>query len=338
MKHAFFGPCLILTSVVVLSGCGGNSVGPSARSQGLTTPQQMTAHQNTLPPSILVAAFSGHAVLSYPLSSNGNQAPSSVIKGKKTGLGTPDNIALDSSDNIYTSINGATIGVFAAAAHGNASPIRQIAGSNTQLSFPIGVAVDSNGYLYVADCGDGNVKVFAPGAGGDVAPVRVIGLSSGCTIAEAVDANDDLYVTSGDNQISEFSPESQGNNLIKVIYEPQPKSGDSIRPVAIDSRGNIYAGNLLAKNIQVFAPSASGNSKPIRTIAGSKTYLGAPTGLALDSSDNLYVTICQHCSHGSGTDSVLIFAAGAHGNVKPQAVVTGTNTQLDAPTDLVVRN
>jgi hypothetical protein len=123
-----------------------------------------------------------------------------------------------------------------------------------------------------------------------------------------------------------------------VIYEPEGKRGDSIRPVAIDSHGNIYAGNLLAKNIQVFAPSASGNSKPIRTIAGSKTHLGAPTGLSLDSSDNLYVTICQHCSHGSGTDSVLTFAAGANGNVKPEAVVTGTKTKLDAPTDLVVRN
>jgi sugar lactone lactonase YvrE len=103
----------------------------------------------------------------------------SFIKGKKTGLGTPDNIALDSSDNIYTSINGKTIGVFAANAHGDARRIRQIGGSNTQLSFPIGVAVDSNGYLYVADCGDGNVKVFAPGAHGNVAPVHVIGLTSG---------------------------------------------------------------------------------------------------------------------------------------------------------------
>src|SRR5580658_9559742 len=156
MKLAFFGFCLTLSGVVVLSGCRGNSVNPSAPSPGLTKPLHVGVRQRTVPPSILVADFSGHAILSYPLSSNGNQAPSSFIKGKKTGLGTPDNIALDSSDNIYTSINGKTIGVFAANAHGDARRIRQIGGSNTQLSFPIGVAVDSNGYLYVADCGDGN--------------------------------------------------------------------------------------------------------------------------------------------------------------------------------------
>jgi DNA-binding beta-propeller fold protein YncE len=327
--------CLILSSLVLLSGCRGSNVATPIPSAGFALPA--AARGKALPPLILVANFSGHRITGYPLTANGDQTPSLTIGGKKTGLGTPDNVALDSSDNIYTSIDGKTIGVFAASAHGDARRIRKIGGSNTGLSFPIGVAVDSTGYLYVADCGYGNVKVFAPGAHGNVAPIRVIGLTSGCTISEAVDSNDNLYVTSGDNIISEFSSEAQGNNLIKEIQEPEPKSGDSIRSIAVDSQSNIYAGNLLAKNIEVFAPSASGPAKPIRTIAGSHTHLGAPSGLAIDSRDNLYVTICHYCSHGSGTDSVLVFAAGAKGNAKPQSVLTGKKTKLYVPTDLVVR-
>lgn len=327
-----------VSGAMLLPGCRGG--GAASATPPLGSPAS-AAGEGALPSSILVASFSGHEVLGYAPTAKGNVAPSLVIGGTKTGLGTPDNIALDSSDNIYTSVNGKMVAVFAAGAHGDARPIRRISGKNTGLSFPIGVAVDSQGYLYVADCGQGNVKVFAPGAHGNVAPIRAFGVSGGCTISEAVDSNDDLYVTTSDqaghDAISEFSPEAQGNNLIKLIQESEIKGGVGIRSVAIDSHGNIYAGNLLAKDIRVFAPSASGPAKPIRTISGSQTHLGAATGLSLDASDKLYVTICQHCSEGSGTDSVLVFAAGAKGNVKPQAVIVGSKTKLASPTDLVFR-
>jgi sugar lactone lactonase YvrE len=108
----------------------------------------------------------------------------------------------------------------------------RIAGQNTQLSFPIGVAVDSNGYLYVADCGNGNVKVYAPGADRNTFPIRVIPLSSGCTIGLAIDANDRLYVTSSDqthNLISEYSSEPSGNTLLRTIDEPKPFAGTIAR-------------------------------------------------------------------------------------------------------------
>jgi hypothetical protein len=328
-----------LCGATLLSGCRGAGVTPaSAPPLGSLAP---ASGEGALRSSILVASFSGHEVLGYAPTAKGNVAPSLVIGGTKTGLGTPDNIALDASDNMYTSVDGKIVAVFAAGAHGDARPIRRISGKNTGLSFPTGVAVDSQGYLYVADCGQGNVKVFAPKAHGNVAPIRVIGVSGGCTISEAVDSNDDLYVTTSDqaghDAISEFSPQSQGNNRVKQIEESEIKGGVGIRSIAIDSHGNIYAGNLLAKDIRVFAPSASGTSKPIRTISGSQTHLGAPTGLSLDASDKLYVTICHYCSEGSGTDSVLVFAAGVKGNVKPQAVIVGSKTKLEAPTDLVFR-
>ncbi|MBV8196516.1 MAG: hypothetical protein JO263_00140, partial [Candidatus Eremiobacteraeota bacterium] len=299
---------LILFGALLLSACNApvpsSPLGPAPAARS----QQMAVPAKALKPLILVADFSGDAILGYPLTANGNVAPVLDIAGAKTGLGHADNIALDSGDRIYVSINGKHIGVFYATSNGNVRPAYGIGGKKTQIKFPIGVAVDSKGYVYVADCGNGNIKVFAPGAHGNVPPARVISLPTGCTIEEAIDSNDDLWLTTGDNIILEFSSYATGNNFMKQIEETEQSGGLGIRSLALDSKGNIYAGNLLAKDIRVFAPTASGPSTPIRTIAGRKTQLGAPTGLSLDATDALYVTICQYCHQGSGRDSVLVFA------------------------------
>jgi hypothetical protein len=322
-------------SAMALTGCRA-ALTPSIAPQAASP--QREVRSKSLPPMILVGNYSGDSILGFPLSAKGNVAPSIDIEGTKTGLGHADNVALDPSDRIYVSIDGKTIGAFPANGNGNIRRIRKIQGSNTGLSFPIGVALDSQGYLYVADCGYGDVKVYAPGANGNVSPIRTFSPSNGCTIELGVDANDNVYVTAGDNEIAEFSSASQGNNPVKVIDEQEGKNGVGIRSLAIDDDGNVYAGNLLAKDIRVFAPSASGPSKPIRTIKGRKTHLGAATGLGLDSKKRLYVTVCEHCSQGSGKDSVLVFDAGAKGNVAPLVVIAGSKTKLDAPTDVVIRD
>jgi hypothetical protein len=45
----------------------------------------------------------------------------------------------------------------------------------------------------------------------------------------------------------------------------------------------------------------------------------------------------RRIADASGKDSILIFGTGAKGNVKPKAVVIGSKTQLNAPTDLTIR-
>ena len=335
MRSAAFLIAGSVLSAIALTGCRA-ALTPSLAPQAASP--QREARSKSLPSMILVGNYSGNSILGFPLSAKGNVAPSIDIEGTETGLGHADNVALDPSDRIYVSIDGKTIGAFPANGNGNVRRIRKIEGSNTGLLFPIGVALDSQGYLYVADCGYGDVKVYAPGANGNVSPVRTFSPLNNCTIELAVDANDNVYVTSGESRISEFSSASQGNNPIKIIEEQSGKNGVGIRSIAIDGDGNIYAGNLRAHDIRVFAPSASGSAKPIRTIKGGKTHLGAATGLGLDSKNRLYVTVCQHCSEGSGKDSVLVFDAGAKGNVAPLAVIAGSKTKLDAPTDLVIRD
>ena len=87
--------------------------------------------------------------------------------------------------------------------------------------------------------------------------------------------------------------------------------------ILLDSSSDLYVAN--ASNaygpgtIDVYAPGASGDALPIRSISGDNTQLGSSiTGLAFDMSGNLYVA-----NDDSGNQSVTIYAAGASGNVAP---------------------
>ena len=332
-SFSFAARPLLLALLFFAGGCGGAT--PQSAVWFGTQSAALAPH--TLEPAIVVGNFSGSNILKFALDAKGNAAPNAVISGDRTGIDHADNVALDTSFRTYASLNSTKIGIFASDAHGNAKPIRVISGPNAQLKSPIGVAVDSNGYLYVADCGYGNVKVFAPGAGGNVSPVRVLQLSYDCTIAVAVDKNNQLYVTTSRDVIAIFSPEATGNVLLRTITEGNGSGALGLRSIAVDGHGYLYVGNLLAKDIRVFGPNARGGAKPVRRITGSETHLGAATGLALDASNNLYATICRHCSQGSGIDSIVVFGPDAKGNVKPDRVIAGTKTLLESPTDLAIR-
>jgi hypothetical protein len=143
--------------------------------------------------------------------------------------------------------------------------------------------------------------------------------------------------------------------------------------VAVDSKFNLYVSNLQGASVEVFAlPSASPtasptaapsatasptatptgmtpspsptaaptatpwNIAPAATIAGGASGIGSPTGLAIDTGDNIYVsdqasTICT-----PACPAILIFAAGSNGAAAPIGHISGSNTGLVAPTDVKV--
>ena len=67
-----------------------------------------------------------------------------------------------------------------------------------------------------------------------------------------------------------------------------------------------------------------GDAAPLRLVGGVATALATPAGVALDSSDNLYVT-----SYNS--NAVNVFSPGADGNVAPVHRLVGAGTQLAHP-------
>lgn len=287
------------------------------------------------------------SVTTYPVSADGNIAQSRAIHGPKTGLGLAWGIALDAVGNIYVANHGANaVSVYAADAHGNVAPERVIKGSRTGLDGPSGIALDADGNIYVANTGHGNtprssVLVFDETAHGDVAPMRTIsgantGLAAPSAIAFGRAGN--LYVADRAGKcVLVFAPGASGNAVpIRII------SGENTliygpSAIAFDSSGNIYLANstvLPTGSITVYAPGASGNAAPIRSIYGPNTGLDLPSGIALDADDNVYVASRDA---ESGRGKVTVYTAGASGDVAPIQSILGSKTGLNRPSGIAIR-
>ncbi len=166
--------------------------------------------------------------------------------------------------------------------------------SNT-LSGPTGVAVDSNGNLYVADTGNNRVLEYA-------APFDV------CTSLPCVGRGADSVF----GQLGDFS--AGGCNLAGFTGAPDADSLCVPNGIALDSHDNLYiadttnnrvleyitplavtaiAGSGDATPDLVFGQGASGTAFTVNTCNNggiTGTSLCGPRGVALDGSDNLYIS------------------------------------------------
>jgi hypothetical protein len=241
-------------------------------------------------------------------------------------------------------VTGSVVTFDAATANGNATPIATIAGSNTRLGPAEGVAFDSSGDMYVSNKGVGCVTsciaVFAPGASGNVAPIRTIcgdktqlnGLIAGI----AVDTAGNVYVAEGPENILVFAAGASGNVAPVRVITGQGTGLATPVGIGVDTKGDIFVANETAGtgpvpgSITEYAPNASGAAAPIATIAGSSTLIASPRGLAL-ANGNIYVV-----NGMPGAFSVAVFAQGTNGNVTPSNFIMGPDTMLAAPNGIAV--
>src|SRR5690349_4583196 len=84
----------------------------------------------------------------------------------------------------------------------------------------------------------------------------------------------------------------------------------------------LYVANVTGR-ITVYSANATGNATPTATIAGNKTGLNFPYGIARDITRRLYVT-----NLGAAPEAVTVYAADDTGNAAPIATITGSNTGL----------
>jgi len=196
------------------------------------------------------------AILVFPLSANGNVAPSRILQGPLTTLMGPIGLALDLAHNelivvSYKVDDGGSITTFARTAQGNVAPVRTIQGPLTGFNRPQAVALDLlNNELIVANSffdntlSRGALLTFSRTATGNVAPIRqVTGSNTGlCNpIGMTLDRmHDELFVT------------------------------------------NAAANPACQPSMAVFARSASGNAAPLRVIGpGENCDLNNPEGVAV---------------------------------------------------------
>ena len=322
------------------AGCTGSPFSPGS-SFGSPQDHIRTVKTASACPCLYVANGLGNSITVYPVGKTGNVAPSWYISGSNTELNEPDDIAVDSNDNIYVaSVTSNSINVYAAGATGNVAPEAVITGADTGLNEPWGVGINPvNGDIYAANLEGapseyGSITFYAPGSNGNVAPLGTIAGSNtmlSYPYGVTLDPSGNIYVANGTGTtITVYAPGSSGNvapaqyigGSNTHLYEPQQ--------VAFDSSLNIYVVDYGDSSVTAYPAGSKGNVPPSKgDITGKKTKLDLPTSIALDASGKIYVSNTQ-------SNTVTIYAAGSNGNAKPYKTLKGSKTMLNYPTGIAV--
>jgi uncharacterized protein (TIGR03437 family) len=278
-----------------------------------------------------ISTIVGNGVLSY--SGDGGPATSAQMN-------SPEAVAMDSSGNVYIAdtVNNvvreiSTKGIISTIAGNGTSGFSGDNGAATSamLSSPQGVVVDSSGNVYVSDTANARVRKISGGTITTVAGSGTQGYGGDGGVATsaqlyapvglAIDKSGNLYIADVDDSVVRRVSLLSGTIGTVAGNGSQGYSGDTgpaasamlngPQGVAVDASGNLYISDTLNDVIRVVNTSGT-----ISTFAGNGIVgysgdggpaigaeFGSPTGIALDSAGNLYLS-------DSGARIRKIFASG----------------------------
>ncbi|MBT9582627.1 Ig-like domain-containing protein [bacterium] len=284
-----------------------------------------TVTVNPFTDRLFVSNLTGNTVTVFDPAANGDVTPLGSYAGNNTKLSAPSQITV-SGQELFVSNGNGSVTVFNLHARGNVAPKRTISGALTGLTDARGVAILNN-EIYVSNFAPATISVFNINANGNVAPLRTI--AGGNTLL------------SGPRNLSIFNnvvfAASSANN--RVLGFPVLTNGDVAPTTNIGADANpdittlaVPVGMLVTANeiftdtagsVLAFAPGATGNVAPIRTITGAATNVGDPRGMFLF--NNLLF------QSNFTNNNVNVFNRLDTGNVAPQRTIIGANTQMNGP-------
>jgi 6-phosphogluconolactonase (cycloisomerase 2 family) len=216
---------------------------------------------------------------------------------------------------------------------GNTAPTKTLNADTDLGAAVLDAAFDSVGNLYVLnyDAGKKYVNVYSAGnLIGHPVPVKRVELDSsisGIALSLDVDRNGNVYLSVFPlagilvyDDISTWAADGS-TQPIKRLNAPFPLA------ISLDSHDNLYvvesAQVSVYDDISTWLPD--GSTQPRKTLVGNNTGLNSAASVALDNSDNMYVS-------NGGNNSITVYAAGwLGGDTIPSKTLIGNNTGLDAP-------
>ena len=257
--------------------------------------------------------------------------PKRMIGGLKTHIEFQCGLYIDPKNGDIYSVNNDTVGklvVFSRKARGDVPPDRWI--STPDGTF--GIAVDEvHQELILTVQHDSAVVTFNKMAQGEESPIRLL-QGDRTLLADphgmTLDTNHDLiFVANFGSVHSVKSPPGPGpaNRRQGAGKTNWPAGYNAAIEEAVPG-----SGRMLPPSITVYPRTASGDTAPLRVIAGPKARLNWPTGLAYDPrTDELFV------ANDMG-DEVLVFSGAANGDVAPTRVIKGPKSKIKNPTGVFV--
>jgi hypothetical protein len=276
---------------------------------------------------LIVANQDNDTITVYGRTASGNTPPLRTLGGPATGLDFPSALVLDFTTleggpgvgTLYVG-NRTSVTAYFWPNAGNAAPLRTIAGAATGIDLPRGLVLDlTNDELVVANFGDASITVHGRTASGNTAPLRTLkGPATGLSGPRGLAL--DLTSMAGGPGVGELYVTNQFDASINVYLWP---TGGDVSPTRTlkGAATRLFVPNGVALDlvhdelfvsifdmvdkfnaVAVYRRTASGNTSPIRILAGAGTGLSTNIGLAVSTS----VLAVDRDFNGDGKSDLLL--------------------------------